>query len=289
MSCIFLGVDAKTPLLAPLRSAIATVVDPLYFVAAAPYLVADDVARALSSRARLTARNAELERELLRLRGEVSRYNDVLTENERLRELFDSQARLADDVMIAELVASSVQALEIVIDKGRLSNVSAGLAVIDSSGLFGQVVETSAFASRVLLITDRRHAVPVRVLRNDVRAIAVGDGEGSLLLKDVAITLDIREGDRLVSSGLGGRFPSGYPVGVVESVGRDPAEPFADILVRPSAALDRARQVLVVFANDAASEAAELAIGLQGSDDAASEQAAEAPAELDEGGEESSG
>ena len=289
MSCIFLGVDAKTPLLAPLRSAIATVVDPLYFVAAAPYLVADDVARVLSSRARLTARNAELERELLRLRGEVSRYNDVLTENERLRELFDSQARLADNVMIAELVASSVQALEIVIDKGRLSNVSAGLAVIDSSGLFGQVVETSAFASRVLLITDRRHAVPVRVLRNDVRAIAVGDGEGSLLLKDVAITLDIREGDRLVSSGLGGRFPSGYPVGVVESVGRDPAEPFADILVRPSAALDRARQVLVVFANDAASEAADLAIGLQGSDDPASEQAAEVPAEPDEGGEESSG
>lgn len=289
MSCIFLGVDAKTPLLVPLRSAIATVVDPLYFVAAAPYLVADDVARVLSSRARLTARNAKLERELLRLRGEVSRYNDVLTENERLRELFDSQARLADNVMIAELVASSVQALEIVIDKGRLSNVSAGLAVIDSSGLFGQVVETSAFASRVLLITDRRHAVPVRVLRNDVRAIAVGDGEGSLLLKDVAITLDIREGDRLVSSGLGGRFPSGYPVGVVESVGRDPAEPFADILVRPSAALDRARQVLVVFANDAASEAADLAIGLQGSDDPASEQAAEVPAEPDEGGEESSG
>ena len=289
MSCIFLGVDAKTPLLVPLRSAIATVVDPLYFVAAAPYLVADDVARVLSSRARLTARNAELERELLRLRGEVSRYNDVLTENERLRELFDSQARLADNVMIAELVASSVQALEIVIDKGRLSNVSAGLAVIDSSGLFGQVVETSAFASRVLLITDRRHAVPVRVLRNDVRAIAVGDGEGSLLLKDVAITLDIREGDRLVSSGLGGRFPSGYPVGVVESVGRDPAEPFADILVRPSAALDRARQVLVVFANDAASEAADLAIGLQGSDDPPSEQAAEVPAEPDEGGEESSG
>lgn len=289
MSCIFLGVDAKTPLLAPLRSAIATVVDPLYFVAAAPYLVADDVGRVLSSRARLTARNAELERELLRLRGEVGRYNDVLTENERLRELFDSQARLADDVMIAELVASSVQALEIVIDKGRLSNVSAGLAVIDSSGLFGQVVETSAFASRVLLITDRRHAVPVRVLRNDVRAIAVGDGEGSLLLKDVAITLDIREGDRLVSSGLGGRFPSGYPVGVVESVGRDPAEPFADILVRPSAALDRARQVLVVFANDAASEAADLAIGLQGSDDPASGQAVEAPAAPDEGGEESSG
>ena len=289
MSCIFLGVDAKTPLLAPLRSAIATVVDPLYFVAAAPYLVADDVARVLSSRARLTARNAELERELLRLRGEVSRYNDVLTENERLRELFDSQARLADNVMIAELVASSVQALEIVIDKGRLSNVSAGLAVIDSSGLFGQVVETSAFASRVLLITDRRHAVPVRVLRNDVRAIAVGDGEGSLLLKDLPITLDIREGDRLVSSGLGGRFPSGYPVGVVESVGRDPAEPFADILVRPSAALDRARQVLVVFANDAASEAADLAIGLQGSDDPASEQAAEVPAEPDEGGAESSG
>ena len=241
--------DAKTPLLAPARSAVATVLDPIYFVAAAPYLAADGMVRTLSTRARLISRNVELERELLRLQGEVGRYNEVLTENDRLRKLLDSRARLRDEVLIAELVASSVEVAEVVIDKGRTSNVAPGLAVIAADGLFGQVVEASAFSSRVLLISDRRHAVPVRVLRNDVRAIAVGDGEGRLMLKDVAITLDVREGDRLVSSGLGGRFPRGYPVGVVESVGRDQAEPFADIMVRPSAALDRARQVLVVFAN----------------------------------------
>ena len=124
--------------------------------------------------------------------------------------------------------------------------------MIDSEGVFGQVVATSAFTSRVLLVTDVTHAVPVRVLRNDNRAIAAGDGSGKLVLKDVAVTLNIRQGDRLVSSGLGGRFPKDYPVGVVESVVRDQTESFADIAVVPSARLDRSRQVLVVFADEPA-------------------------------------
>ena len=181
------------------------------------------------------------------MRGTVQRYEALLNENSRLRELFGSRRRLRDDVVIADVVAVSSAPLEIVIDKGYASGVVPGQAVVDSSGLLGQVVETSAFTSRVLLITDPSHAVPVRVLRNDVRTIAAGVGTGRLMLKDVALTLDIREGDRLVSSGLAGRFPIGYPVGTVESVLRDQTESFATIVVLPSAAVDRSRQVLVVF------------------------------------------
>ena len=111
----------------------------------------------------------------------------------------------------------------------------------------GKSWETSALTSRVLLITDSSHSVLVRVLRNDVRAIAAGDGDDGLVLKDIPSTLDVRQGDRLVTSGLGGRFPPGYPVGEVTEVVYDPGELFANATVRPTAALDRSRQVLVVL------------------------------------------
>ena len=246
-SCILIAVDAKTSIFDTVRSALGSVVEPLYFVAEAPYRSAHGIAEVFSARVSLLRHNAELKRDLLEMRGKMLRYEALLNENSRLRELFGSRTRLRDDVVIAEVVAVSSVPLAIVIDKGDASGVALGQAVVDSTGLLGQIVETSAFTSRVLLITDPGHATPVRVLRNDVRTIAAGAGAGRLTLKDVALTLDIREGDRLVSSGLAGRFPNGYPVGTIESVLRDQTESFATIVVSPSAAVDRSRQVLVVF------------------------------------------
>ena len=245
-SCVLLAVDAGTTLLTPVRSALGSVVAPLHFLAATPRNVVTGVVESVRSRAELVSRNAELERELLAMKGAVSRYEAIRNENARLRDLLESGARLRHDRLLAELVGTSVAPIEIVIDKGSLNGVRVGQAVIDSSGLLGQVAETSALTSRVLLITDPTHAVPVRVLRNGVRGIATGAGRGRLAMKDVAVTVDIVEGDQLVTSGLGGRFPAGYPVGMVESVVRDPTEPFAEIAVGPSAAMDTSRQVLVV-------------------------------------------
>ena len=246
-SCILIAVDAKTTLFDAVRTVLGSVVGPLYIVAEAPYRAAHGIAEAFAARASLLRRNADLERDLFAMQGMVLRYDALLNENSRLRELSGSRTRLRDDVVIAEVVAVSSSPLAIVIDKGRASGVATGQAVVDSTGLLGQIVEASALTSRVLLITDPSHATPVRVLRNDVRAIAAGAGTGRLTLKDVALTLDISEGDRLVSSGLAGRFPNGYPVGTVESVLRDQTASFATIVVAPSAAVDRSRQVLVVF------------------------------------------
>lgn len=232
-----------------MRGALGSVVAPVHLAAHSPYWMSERVGEFVAQRTVLLDRQQALQRELLKMRGAMTRYEAVRMENARLRELLDSTERVEDEVLVAELVATSTSPQEVVIDKGHLRGVGVGNAVIDSAGLFGQVVEANAFTSRVLLVTDPTHAVPVRVLRNDVRAIAVGAGAGRLRLKDVAVTLDVVEGDRLVSSGLGGRFPTGYPVGVVESVSRDPTEPFADIVAAPSALLDRSEQVLVVFAD----------------------------------------
>lgn len=250
-SCALLALDAKTPLFNGARAALSSPVGALYFVAEAPYMFGNQAADALASRRALVEKNAELGREILKLKALTSRYDAVERENARLRELLGSRTRVRDDMLVAELVGASSMPQEIIVDKGTLSGVEAGQAVVDSAGVLGQVVETAQFTSRVLLITDPTHSVPVRVLRNDVLSIATGTGDG-LALKDVAVTLDIVPGDELVSSGLGDRFPPNYPVGVVDSVLRDQTEPFANIVLRPKASVNRTPQVLVVIGTDAA-------------------------------------
>lgn len=246
VSCLTIWLNAKSSLLVGTRGVLWTVAHPLHEIAELPYTFGRGIGRMFANHAALRRENAALKLEVLELRGVLTRHDAVLGENARLRELYQSRQRAREDMLVADLVGVSRNPIGITIDKGGLRDVRVGQAVIDSAGLLGQVVETSALASRVLLITDSSHSVPVRVLRNGVRAIAAGDGEDGLVLKNILATLDVRQGDRLVTSGFGGRFPPGYPVGVVLAVVSEPGEMFATATVRPSAALDRSRQVLVV-------------------------------------------
>jgi rod shape-determining protein MreC len=177
-----------------------------------------------------------------------------------MRSLLGSQGRLPYEVLIAELVGivPDPNTFQIIIDKGADAGISMGQAVLDAQGLFGQVVEVGRFTSRVLLLTDSDHAVPVRVNRNGVRSVAGGTGDmDSLELENVSISADIVEGDLVETSGLGGRFPPGYPVGIVTSVVVEATSAFAQVLVRPAALLDRSRHVLVIFAPAEEEEQAE--------------------------------
>ena len=249
-SCVLLGIEkAGVGWLVPVRSVLGTAVVPVQYVAESPYLVVDHLVEFFSTRDRLMRRNAALERELLLMKAQTARNEAISAENDRLRELFNSRARLPDDVLIAELieVIPDPARHEIVVDKGGTHGVAVGQAVIDSTGVFGQVVETTPLTSRVLLITDPSHAVPVQVIRSKVFAIASGGGRGPNLLDDPPVTTDIVVGDHLVSSGLGRRFPRDYPVGVVTAVLPDPRQPYAQVMWEPSAALSRSRHVLVVL------------------------------------------
>ena len=249
-SCVLLGIE-KTGLgwLLPVRSALATTVVPVQYVAESPHLVTDHLVEFLSARSRLMRRNATLERDLLMARSETARTDAILAENARLRELFNLPARMPDDLLIAELieVIPDPSRHEIVVDKGTIHGVAVGQAVIDSAGVFGQVVETTPLTTRVLLVTDPSHAIPVQVIRSKVFAIASGGGKGPHLLDDPPVTTDIVAGDDLVSSGLGRRFPRDYPVGVVTRVVKDPTQQYAQVVWEPSAALARSRLVLVVL------------------------------------------
>jgi rod shape-determining protein MreC len=248
---VLVTIESTTRLLEPVRAALGTLVVPLQTLASVPYLVGYQVGDVVATRDSLVTSNAELERRMLELSLIAQQYQALKTENERLRALLGSRARLPEEVLIAEIigVVPSPTTHQVILDKGASAKIRPGDPVIDAHGLFGQVVEVNRFTSRVMLVTDANHAVPVQVNRNGVRSIAGGTGQFDLLqLENVSVTADIQQGDRLETSGLDGRFPPGYPVGYVDSVVVEPTAAFASVGVRPLAQLDRSRHVLVMMA-----------------------------------------
>jgi len=236
---------------------LSVIATPFYWLADVPYRVKEWGSHNVRDWRSLARENEELEKQTLILKAQVAKMAALSAENARLRQLLNSSAHLDDSVLIAELIAVASDPLRhvVVINKGRDAGVYVGQPVIDAHGLVGQVIEVSAFFSRVLLITDSTHAVPVQVNRNGVRAIAEGTGViDELQLSHVASTTDIKVDDLLVTSGLGGRFPPGYPVGVVVAVGKDPGQSFIKVKARPTAHLDQSRHLLLIFRESAAHE-----------------------------------
>ena len=249
--------ESTTRLTEPLRGLLVSLVSPVYLVAESPYIVGESLDTLASTNQQLREQNAALQQQILELAQVSQQYVALKSENDRMRELLGSQARLPYEVLVSELVGivPDPATHQVVIDKGANANLQAGQAVLDANGLYGQIVEVGQFTSRVLLVTDANHAIPVQVNRNGLRSIAGGTGEADLLtLENVPVSADIAEGDLIETSGLGGRFPPGYPVGVVLSVVVEATSTYAQVEVRPTADLDRSRHLLVIF-NPAADEA----------------------------------
>jgi rod shape-determining protein MreC len=239
------------------RSVLDTLGAPIYWLADLPMRMRDWGEVHVQSRAQMLEENERLIRENLILQGRSQQMASLQAENVRLRALLNSTAILRDDVLVAELMGVSPDPArhQLVLNKGAADGVFVGQPLINADGLMGQIVEVSPATSRALLITDATHSIPVQVNRNGVRAIAEGTGSlGALEIRHVSATTDIEVGDLLVTSGLGGRFPGGYPVGVVTEIERDPGKMFARVVATPSAALDRSRHVLLVFSTQAQQE-----------------------------------
>jgi rod shape-determining protein MreC len=250
MRVAFHGSWCGCAVLAPVRAHVGVIIAPFYWLTDVPGRIQDWGRDTFAARSDLLIENEALRTELLIHQRKLQQMAALAAENVRLRQLLGSSDMLQDNVLIAELIGVSPDPLShtLVINKGRRHGVYEGQPVLDAFGLMGQVIEVHPFSSRVLLITDNTHALPVQVNRNGVRAIAEGSGDlNRLYLRHVSNTTDIRVGDLLVSSGLDQRFPVGYPVAEVETVIRDPGKPFATVVVRPKARLDRSRHVLLVF------------------------------------------
>lgn len=225
---------------------------PLQAIAAFPSDVGQWYQDYFQSRDSLRERNEELEAINLLNDVRLQRLQALERENMRLHDLLGSSFRLPERVLVAEMLTIDVDPFsqQVVIDKGEGHAVFPGQPVLDAKGVMGQVTEVSRFSSRVILLTDPSHSIPVQVNRNGLRAVVMGRGLGEpLQLEFMPHNTDIREGDLLVTSGLGGRFPVGYPVGTVLSVKHEQGKAFSDITVEPTAKLATSREVLLVLPN----------------------------------------
>ncbi len=253
LSFAVLAIDATTDWLKPVKAKVMLWVEPLYIASDLPNQVTHWMQGVTSSKDELLVSNAQLDAENLVLRGKAQRLVSLAIENVRLRELLNSTSLLEEKVIVGEIIAVSPipQSHYVMLNKGSEDGVYEGQAVIDAQGLFGQVVNVSPANSRVLLISDQRHAVPVQVNRNGVRAIAEGTGDYYRLnIPHIAPTTDIEQGDVLSTSGLGGIFPVGYPVAEIISVEHKPGQPYLTVLAQPLALLDRSRHVLLLFSRE---------------------------------------
>jgi rod shape-determining protein MreC len=264
LSILLMVVDQRQQHLDTVRKAIGATVHPLRIVVDAPVSAWQWLRETTAGRNALLLENSRLRTERLLTHARLQRHAALEAENARLRAMLEATSRVRDRVRVAEIMSVSGNPFRhaIVIDKGQSDGVYDGQAMVDADGVVGQVIEAGLLSSQALLISDPDHALPVEVNRNGLRTIAFGTGEyGRLDLPFLPNNANIEQGDLLVTSGLGGPFPAGYPVAVVETVVRVPEEPFARVSARPSAALDQVREIMLIWTADTPADTDEAPAG----------------------------
>lgn len=242
--------DGRSNAMIQVRSILESAVSGLYYFSNTPRTVLDGVSNNFIDSQKLLMENRALKQQLLEKNTDLQLLDQLKVENNRLRLLLSSPLRQDEYKKVAEVLTAEMDAYrqQVVINQGQKDGAFVGQPVIDEKGVVGQVISVGDTTSRVLLLTDVTHGIPVQVLRNDVRTIASGTGQNAeLILDNMPRGVDIKQGDVLVTSGLGGRFPEGYPVAVVENVQNDGSSHFARATARPLASMERLRYLLLLW------------------------------------------
>lgn len=253
LSLAVMFMDHRFQQLETIRRVLSVAVTPIQKVVDLPFAMAGWLGTNMADRSVLMDENARLMNEQLKNSVSLQRLASLEAENTRLRALLDSTAKVPDRTLIAQILRVDLDRFRhrILINKGENQNAYSGQALIDARGIVGQITRANPFTSEAILISDAAHATPVEVNRNGLRTIAIGIGAPtSLSLPFLPNTADIEVGDLLVSSGLGGVFPTGYPVARVSAIERRPGEAFAKVSAVPTAALDRIKDVLLVWVGE---------------------------------------
>jgi rod shape-determining protein MreC len=256
MSAALMIADHKGRHLERIRGTLTVALYPLQALASIPSAIGSGVAEFFTSKHTLEERNTKLREEHALLLGRVQQFQAIEEENNRLRKMLGSATRVAERALAAELIEVSPEPFtrKILIAKGQRDGAYVGQAVIDAHGIMGQITQVTASQSRVTLLTDPGHAIPALVNRNGLRALVFGTGDpDTFKVPYLTAAADIREGDLLISSGMGGTFPAGYPVATVTKIVNDPNESFLEIAARPVAQLNHSKLVLLIWPGGAKS------------------------------------
>ncbi|WP_070963185.1 rod shape-determining protein MreC [Vibrio sonorensis] len=257
LSASLMLADSRLGAFAQVRYLLNSLVSPIQYLADLPRTMFDGFYESFNSRQELMESSHNLKREVLKLKNDLLLLDQYREENQRLRKLLGSNFVRDEKKVVAEVmgVDSSPYRHHVVIDKGHVDGVYVGQPVANENGIVGQVTFVSAHNSRVLLLTDSNSAIPVQVIRNDIRVIASGNGQiDTIHLEHIPISTDIQEGDLLVTSGLGGLYPEGYPVAHITVVERDSRREFALIEADPVVDFERLRYLLLIWPNDSRQE-----------------------------------
>lgn len=252
VSIVLMVMDKRMDTFVQVRNALSMPIAPLQYVVSWPVQFFRSMGTVLSSHDSLIKENLDLKAQQLLLQAQVQRLLALESENKQLKALLRSSTEIQGKVLVAQVMSIATDPFvnQVTLDKGSRDGLFVGQPVLDANGVMGKLIQVGPLTSRVLLVNDSHSGIPVQITRNGIHAIAVGDAyTGKLHLVNMPQTVDIKSGDFLTTSGLGEHYPAGYPVGQIISVVKDPGLQFATILIEPSAQLDRARQVLLVWPN----------------------------------------
>ncbi|MDB4522055.1 rod shape-determining protein MreC [Gammaproteobacteria bacterium] len=250
LSLAMMLIDHRTQQFEKFRNILQTVVYPVMFISTIPREVIRGVTGSMEISSNLQTDNDSLRQENLLLHSRLEKLHSLEADNRRLKRLLGQSEQIAEHVLLAELVEVSLEPYtqKISLNKGSSDDVYVGQPVINGDGVIGQVVHTSQFQSTVTLLTDPGSAIPVMVMRNGLRGVLFGTGvRNKLAMPYLTADADIRVGDLLISSGMGGRFPTGYPVATVTEVRQDPSDEFLTTNTLPVTQLDHGREVLLIW------------------------------------------
>ncbi|HEU4855810.1 MAG TPA: rod shape-determining protein MreC [Rhodanobacteraceae bacterium] len=249
LAAILMVLDHRNGWLHRVRYAGAAAIVPIYKIAAAPADWVHDASTAFTQRRRLIDENRQLREGLMLAEARLNRMDAVAHQNERLKQLLDTQQLLGLHAQLARLIDVQLGPTRdrVMLNVGAHEGVHVGQVVIDSHGVMGQIIETLPHASVAMLVIDPDHAVPAMLTRTGLRGVAHGTGNPEqLVVPNLPLSSDVRVGDKLVTSGLGGRFPAGFPVGTVTALKHDPSGMFMEAQVKPAAELERSGEVLLL-------------------------------------------
>ena len=242
--------DSRTDSLRQVRSFVSVISLPVHVVASSPALFFRWVGGDLEDWGQLRKKYEDLQRQHLILQSRLQQLDALQFENDRLRDIISLAARIPDEGMFGRIVEVGPDLYDrtVLVNRGTADGAYVGQPVLGPNGVIGQIIRAGLFRSTVMLITDPSQGIPVQLMRNGLRTIVYGSGQGDLLRAPyLGRTADVRKDDIFITSGLAGRFPAGYPVGRVIKIQRDPNAPFLDVLAQPSASLGSAREVLLIW------------------------------------------
>ncbi len=253
LAILLMVLDARFRYADTLRQVFALVAYPVQQVAMAPLVGFNKASEFFTSQSALRSENEKLRAEQLKLGQQAQVLQSLESENAQMRQLLDARGRLPRETVFAEILYSGRDPFsrKVVINKGAQNGIKPGQAVVDHVGVIGQVTRVHPLLAEITLITDKDQAIPVQVVRNGLRAVAFGGGDGTTLdLRYMAANAEIQNGDLLVTSGIDGTYPPGLPVARVARIERDAAYAFAKIACTPEAGANQHRQVLVLLGGE---------------------------------------